>query len=242
MEKVTQVLIMAGGFGTRMSQSLNPLKCKSLIEFNGQSLIGHILDNLQEGGVEKFLIATNTHSHNAIASIVESKKIVNAFVIVANGETVVGNPEFGGVPYELKDYLDKRFLMVCGHHIISINHIKNMLTSSKKYENVFTAYSNKLYTMDKTKRIIYKNGNFEYIDMDQDRFEEDHFYVRNPYILKKEIVESIHSNHYAETFSYYIFNNWKEGKSSLGVVIADMPPEFDYDSEFEKTKKFFQEN
>jgi choline kinase len=242
MEKVTQVLIMAGGFGTRMSHSLNPLQCKSLIKLNGQSLIGHLLDNLKEGGIKKFLIATNTHSHNEIISIVENKKIENATVIVANGETVVGNPEFGGVPYELKDYLDERFLMVCGHHIITTKHINKMLISSKEYENIFTAYSNKLYTMDKMKRIIYKNGNFEYIDIDQGNFNKDHLYVRNPYILKKEIIESIHKNNYAETFSYYIFKTWKEKKYSLGVVIAEMPPEFDYDSEFKKTKKFFKLN
>lgn len=236
MKKVRQVLIMTGGFGTRMSSSVNPYRCKSLIEYKGQTLLGHLLDNLVKAGIDNFIVATNTHSQDACCAIVAGKNITNSNVLIADGKPIVGNTEFNGVPYEVKHLLDDRFLMICGHHVVSVSHIKNMIKFSDEYDNVFTGYKNNQYPMDKEKRIVYDEGVFNYVDLSQDTVPVDHVYVRNPYVLQKDILETIHIDKYKETFSYYLFKNWEQKKGSLGVVMADMPPEFDYDSEYEKTK------
>jgi len=214
MKKITQALIMAGGVGARMSESINPFHSKPLIEYAEQSMLGHLLDNLYKTGIKNFLIATNQNSYNAIFSIVSNKKIPNIAVVVADGKTVAGRPEYGAVPYEIKDFLKDRFLMVCGHHPVSILHIRKMLDSAKIYKNVFTAYPNNLYTMDKTKRVIYNNGNFRFVNLEKDIISNKHFYVRNPYILQKEFIEStsIYIDDYRETFSFYIFKEWDEKK------------------------------
>jgi choline kinase len=66
---------MAGGFGTRLGEELNPKSCKSLIEYKGQTLIAHLIDNLKSAGIQNILIATNEHSHQEILEIAKSKDI-----------------------------------------------------------------------------------------------------------------------------------------------------------------------
>ncbi len=237
MNSVGQALIIAGGLGTRMSLNMNPLRCKSLIKYKGEFMIGYLLDNLVTGGISRFVIATNTHSHQLICEIVKRKKLKNVLVIVAYGENG-GIPDFNEVPYQVKDLLEERFLMVCGHHPVSVQHIKKMVNCAEKHANVFTGYKNKVYKIDKEKRVIYENNSFKYIDLTKEKIGEDYIYVRNPYILQKEIIISVHESRLAETFSYYIFKKWEESTEELGVVMADMPPEFDYDEDYEKTKNF----
>lgn len=238
MKKVTQVLIMAGGHGSRMSKGLNPRGCKSLIEYKGQSMIGHLLDHLLEAGIERIIIATNVHSHDAIKEIVTEKQILSAIVIIADGKPVAGIPEYNGVPYELRDLLDERFLMVCGHHPVSVSHITNLIHQSVTYKNVLSAYSNVLFTMDKMKRLILINSQLQYVNLENDIVANNHLYARNPYIVERKILDSVHDDNYRETFSYYIFKQSEVEKNTLGVAIADMPPEFDYDSEYIKVKDF----
>ncbi len=229
---------MAGGHGSRMSKELNPYGCKSLIEYKGQSMIGYLLDSLLEAGVQEIIIATNIHSHNAIKDIVDKKEIPNTIVIVADGKSVVGIPEYNGVPYELKYLLNERFLMVCGHHPVSVSHITNLIHQSATYKNVLSAYSNVLFTMDKMKRLILTGSQLQYVNLENDTVADDHLYARNPYILERKILDSIHNDNYRETFSYYIFKQSEMKKNTLGIAIADMPPEFDYDAEYVKVQHF----
>ena len=101
-----------------------------------------------------------------------------------------------------------------------------------------SVYDNKLYGMDKHKRIIKKGDVLEYVDLNVKSIPDDHWYVRNPYVLGKEIVQAVHDDGYSQTFSYYIFRNNNHLAEAIGLVEADMPPEFDYDEEFEKMKIF----
>ncbi len=227
---VKQALILSGGRGTRMSKEFNPDSCKSLIKYNGKEMISYLVDSLIEGGITDFVFATNNHSDLAVKEIITEKGIKNFTVVVSDGK-------YRGVPYEIRDYLEDRFLMVCGHHPVSSEHVRKMIVSSKEHENVMSVYDNSIYTMDKDKRIIKDGEGLRFIDLKLEKIGENHLYVRNPYILNKKIIESVHNDNYTQTFSYYIFKNSLLGEK-IGLVEADMPPEFDYDSEFIRTVKY----
>lgn len=230
MKEIKQVLILSGGHGTRMSKQLNPQGCKSFIEYAGQSMLGHLIDALIEGGIKDFVFATNKHSDQKVKEIVSVKNIKSPVIVVSDGK-------YRGVAHEVKDLLENRFLMVCGHHPVSATHVKSMIESSKVYRQVMSGYDNNLYTMDKSKRIIQTGDDLEFVDLNIKSVSDDHIYIRNPYVLSKDIIESVHDGGYQETFSYYIFQKNYHGEK-IGVVKANMPPEFDYDREFEKTKMF----
>jgi choline kinase len=125
VKSVSQALIIAGGFGKRMNGLNNPLHCKSLIEYGGQSMLGHLLDHLKEAGIDRIIIATSSHAFDAISLIVSKKNLKDVKVVVEDA----GEFGFRRIPLKLKNYLDERFLMVCGHHPVSTLHIKNMIES-----------------------------------------------------------------------------------------------------------------
>ena len=241
MEKVSQALVMAGGFGRRISPSLNPLHCKSLMTYNGLAMIDILFDNLLEGGISNFVVATNAHSHDYVSEIVRKKGLKKFSLVISEGN-FDGKAHFRAIPYDVKDFLEDRFLMVCGHHPISADHAHKMIESSETNENVFTGYENMLYNIHKKKIILFENGKFEYIDLANKLFDENYVYVRNPYVLKKEILEIMHNDGYKHSLSYYPFIEWKKLGQSLGVVMANMPPEFDYDSDYFQTKDFLDKN
>jgi NDP-sugar pyrophosphorylase family protein len=226
-----QVVIMAGGFGSRLSSEVNPMRCKSLIELGGQTLIGHLIDSLKEVGITHFILKTSSHSHNKVKEILETKDLQECRLIE-------GDAGFRETPYLVKDLLDDRFLFICGHQIITANHLKSMLEKSRSVTNVISIYNNAQYPMNKERRILYDNRKFQRVSVSDPGLSYNHWYARNPYIIQKEIAQMIHDDNYSKTFSYYMFRLW-ETHGCLDGIYADMPPEFDYDHEFAIAKDFF---
>jgi choline kinase len=234
METLTipnQAVILAGGFGNRMSEASNPFHCKSLIEIGGQSLLGHLLDSLKEAGIENFVFKANDHCFDRVKAIIESKNL-------KNWKLVEGVSGFKDTPYFVRDLLHERFFLVCGHHFITSTHLKKMLGASKTATNVISLFSNSQYPLDKDRRIMYENGNFKRITIHDEGLPAEYLYARNPYIVEKNIAYMTHADDFKHTFSYYMYKSWENGISMKGVE-ADMPPEFDYDHELEAVKKFF---
>ncbi len=230
---VKQTLIVAGGYGTRMSPANNKNRDKSLIEYAGQPMIAHLIDGLNEGGIERYVIASGYHNHDKLRMIVEQKGIDASVVPVKGG--------FRRVPYYLQDLLDDRFMLVCGHQPLPSDYVKKMLKSAETNECVITAYDNLTYPLNKKKRLVYvekaQESELIAVDMEEENIDASHKYVRNPYVIGKKVVNLSKEEFFRWTFSHYIFEHWVNG-GSLGVVEASMPPEFDYDEEFEKTKAF----
>ncbi len=243
MKKIDQVLIMAGGRGTRMSLELNLKFCKSLIEYQGQTLIEHLIENLQHAGITNFIIATNDHSHDEIQRLAVKKGLNSESILIADGSKV-GKVDYGEVPYELLNKLDERFLMVCGHHPISVEHVVNMCNASEMYVNVITAYKNNPIvtrkTFEKTDRIdrIIYDESFKVTQIREADIDIDYWYARNPYIIHKDVVIAAHNDKQRQTFSKYILDTQK----SIGVIKTLIPQEFDYDWEFEEFKKYLDYN
>lgn len=229
-ENVKQALILAGGLGSRMSREMNPLNCKSLIEIGGQSLLGHLIDSLVSVNITDFVITSNSHCDEQIHSIVESKKLLNYKIIH-------GPNGFRGNPYLVKDFLQDRFLLVCGHHYVTTSHVKSMLESAKVSTNVISTYDNLRYPLNKERGIVCKNGIFNRISINDSNLHNDYWYARNPYVVNKSIIQMVHNDNYQNTFSYYMFKAWESGVP-MTDVLADMPPEFDYDNEFETLREF----
>ena len=245
-KNIKQTLIMAGGFGTRLGKDLNPKSCKSLIEYKGQTLIAHLIDNLKSSGIENIIIATNKHSHEEILEIAKSKNINPENVIIENGE-LEGKPEYGEVPYKLLNILENRFLMICGHHVVSEDHIKNMINKAKIYINIMSLYKNNLEIdkqtlaseKDLSRLLLDENNNkLKEIKGEDILSEKEYLYARNPYILDKDIIKYSHGNNHVLPFGEYILKENKNRNTSIGFVINEAPAEFDYPFEFEETKKY----
>ncbi len=228
---ILQTLIVAGGYGTRMSPENNTTKNKSLIEHAGQPMISHLIEGLRAGGIEKYVIASGNHNDGEIRKIVAQKNI-DALVVPVQGG-------FRKVPYYLQDLLEDRFMVVCGHQPLPADFVHRMLQHAENYENVIAAYDNGTYPLNKQRRLVYErnsqNSTLRAIDLEVETIEQTHKYVRNPYIIGKKVVQLSKEEDFQWTFSHYIFEQWLAGES-LGVVEASMPPEFDYDVEFERTK------
>lgn len=228
-----EALIAAGGFGTRMPETDNPVHCKSLIEHAGQSLIGHLIDSLKEGGVEKFVFSSGYHNFEAIKAIVKDKQI-SAVIVPYHGE-------YRKIPYVWQDLLGEQFLFVCGHQPLTPEFVSNMIGASKKADSVITAYNNSSYPIKKEHKILYEgdqdNPILRPVDTNKDEINPSHRYIRNPYVITKSLIGLSEKEGFKYTFSYYIYLDWKNG-GSLAVIEPNIPPEFDYEDEFKRTKLF----
>jgi len=228
-----ETLIVAGGYGTRMSPANNVARSKPLIEYAGQSMIGHLIDGLRNGGIERYVIASGYHNDEKIREIVEEKDI-NASVVPVEGG-------FRRIPYYLQDLFNDRFLLVCGHQPLPSEFVQRMLQQAESNECVITAYDNTIYPLNKKKRLVYEDGSqgveLKAVNLKLEEIGQDHKYVRNPYIIGRHIIGLAEKEGFIWTFSHYAYEHWFDS-GSLGVVNATMPPEFDYDEEFERTKLF----
>lgn len=235
-----EVLVIAGGFGTRMSDDINILSCKSLIEYKGKTMIEYLIINLIDAGISKIIIATREGVKDSISKIVENiilvKPDVSISVIVETG----GSLDFHGVVLNLESQLKDQFLVVCGHHPITSFHVKEMFSLAKRFDNVCSAYKNNLNLIEKLnnqnpdlKRVIYENGNFIELSIHDRNFHNDYVFIRNPYIFnKKDLLD--YFSCFKKNFNDYI----QALKTPVGFVEADFPPEFDYDFEYQETCNF----
>jgi NDP-sugar pyrophosphorylase family protein len=228
-----EALVAAGGFGTRMSNKTNPLQCKSLIEYAGQPLIGHLIDSLKEGGIKKFVFSSGNHNFKEIERLVRIKQI-DAVVVPYHGE-------YRKIPYIHRELLGEQFLFVCGHQPLTPEFVSEMIKASRRTDSVITSYDNLKYPIEKEHKILFSgdvnNPTLTPVDTRKDTVSDNHKYIRNPYIVKKRLIKLAEDEGFKYTFSYYIYLDWKNG-GSLSIVESSLPPEFDNDNEFQRTKDF----
>ncbi len=175
----TQAVIMAGGFGSRLSSEINPLKCKSLIKIGNQTTLGYLIDSLKKSGITEFIFKTSKHSHDAVKDIVLSKNLTIY-------ELIQGDTGFRETPYFIKNLLHDRFLFICGHQMVTPDHIQKMLEKSVFVKNVISLYNNTQYQMNKERRILYIDGAFQRVSINEPNLSYNHLYARNPYIVEKK--------------------------------------------------------
>lgn len=234
MDKVKQVLIAAGGKGTRLSPKFNPNGSKVLIEHFGKTLFEYLIDSLIDGGINKFIISTGYHTDKKIREIIKEKKIDAIIIPISECGS------FRWIPYYMQDLLDERFLFVCGHQPLKPKFVGEILNASKNSKYAASIYKGNLYNLERVKnmRILYNNKNRK-IELCDVNFDPENlhqkFFIDSPYILTKDMVLEFTDSNSGE-YSSYIFKRRINGES-VAIVRSPTPPEFDYDGEFERTIK-----
>ncbi len=236
MCKVRQLVIAAGGVGSRMSPELNPLRSKALMTFRGEPLIHYVISWAKEAGFDQFFVSVNEHNLGAIARVVDRLRI--------NAELRQTAHCFAAVPSLFKDMLDDRFAVTCGHCPVPSSHWIRLLKAAQVHECVNTAYSNPANPTTNLRRILLKRrGLQEYYssaDLAFDVVPDDHVYTRNPYVVTKTIIDEVERDSFRRTAGYFIYEHWRRG-GSMTSIPACMPVEFDHDSEWERTLRFLSE-
>jgi NDP-sugar pyrophosphorylase family protein len=235
-EMVEQIIIAAGGMGSRMSEKLNPYKSKPLIESNGKPLIYYLILFAKEAGIKDFFISVNRDNKDTIDEL--SKSLGIKCLTRLTGDS------FSKVPSLFADCLDEKFLVVCGHDPVPTEHILKLIEKAKDCEMVATAYSNECNKTQNKMRIVVNNPESQdnnetyYVkDLNVDILPENHFYSRNPYVISKDILGRTANDGFKKNAGYYIYQLWSEGKK-VATIKATMPVEFDTDIEFLRTINF----
>ena len=231
---IKQIIIAAAGTGSRMSAKLNIHHSKSLIEYNGKPLIHYLLASAKKAGIKEFFITANKNNEHIIRKVCKSLDILPVIKIIQTG--------FKNVPFLFTEYLDEKFLIACGHHFIPPEHFKKLIRKAGKFDVVFSTYANPPYLLDKKRKVLIveniKLSNkiyFKLVDLEKETLPEYYTYARNPYSMSLKILKRFEKN--KDYVSILAYKHWLKG-GSVTAITSPMPPEFDYDDEFFKTKKF----
>jgi len=127
-----QVVILAGGLGTRLSEYTHSIP-KPMVEINGRPIIIHIMKQYAKYGYKDFLIAAG-YKRKIIKDFFKKRiKDWNIKVIDTGLKTMTG-----GRLKRLKKYLkDETFMMTYGDGISDVN-IKKLLKFHKKNKKLVT--------------------------------------------------------------------------------------------------------
>ena len=127
-----QVVILAGGLGTRLSEYTHSIP-KPMVEVNGKPIIIHIMKQYAKYGYKDFLIASG-YKGNIIKNFFKKRiKDWNIRVVDTGLKTMTG-----GRLKRLKEYLkDETFMMTYGDGISNVN-IKKLLQFHKKNKKLVT--------------------------------------------------------------------------------------------------------
>lgn len=223
-----QLIVAAGGRGSRMSEQANHQHNKPLIEIDGQPVIYNVLSLAKQADFSQFLITVNESNYLAIKKIADSLDINYLLRLTA--------PGFRGIPLVFEDVLDERFALVCGHHPIPLLHYHTMFESSQNYELVFSAFP--LNGRDKKIFIdfIYKK---EGILTKKLSTNTNTYYIDSPFIATKNMARLIKDNHFDISMPQLAYEYFKDG-GKISAVKANFPSEFDIDDEYRETEKYLR--
>ncbi len=224
-------MIAAGGRGSRMSPARNPAGNKSLIEYRGRPLIHYLLCAACDAGFEEILISTNELCREPIE---------RAALAVSNKCTVAcSEREFAYTPFVFRSYLEDQIALACGHHPVPAAHLYSLRSAAESYDAVTTAYQDPPFPTNKRQRILVHNVNngkplsFQLADLDKETISYPYHYAQNPYVITRAMVDAVAENNFRLTAGFFVYKHWKDG-GAVAAVPAIMPPEFDYDYEFER--------
>ena len=125
-----KVIILAGGFGTRISEYTKTIP-KPMIKINGKPILVHIMSHYAKFGYKNFYIATGYKGSNK--KIFKKIKDWNVNLIDTGNKTMTG-----GRLKRLKKLLgNETFFMTYGDGISNVN-IKKLLNFHRKYKKLVT--------------------------------------------------------------------------------------------------------
>ena len=112
MGKIKQVVILAGGKGTRMREMTEDLP-KPMVPIGGVPILDHLMDIFTKQGKYQFIICTG-YLGEKIEKYYKNDK--NVKVIFTGDET-----ETGGRLFKIKNILDEEFLFTYGDGLANVN-------------------------------------------------------------------------------------------------------------------------
>ena len=126
-----KVVILAGGFGTRIADHSN--MPKPMISINGKPIIAHILEIYIKQGFDKFIIAVGFKGHVIKNYFKKNFKNYDIKIVDTGLKTLTGNRI-----KKLKKYLDeKNFMLTYGDGLCNIN-LKKLLNFHLKHKKLVT--------------------------------------------------------------------------------------------------------
>ena len=130
-----KVVILAGGFGTRLSEYTKSIP-KPMVKINGKPILIHIMDHYSKYGFKDFYLALG-YKGNFIKRYFQKNRKTKYKYRVNLIDTGL-NTMTGGRLKRLKDLLsDKTFLLTYGDGVSNVN-LKKLLSFHKKNKKLIT--------------------------------------------------------------------------------------------------------
>ena len=127
-----KVVILAGGYGTRLSEYTKTIP-KPMIDINGKPMIYHIMRFFSNAGFKEFLIATGYKSEVIKKFFKNTQNNWNIKIVDTGKKTMTG-----GRLKKLKKYIgNKTFMMTYGDGLSNVN-LKKLLTFHKRNKKLVT--------------------------------------------------------------------------------------------------------
>ena len=128
-----KVVILAGGFGTRLSEYTKKIP-KPMVKINNKPILAHIIDHYLKFGFKEFYIALG-YKGNIIKKFFKNKKLNYKLNLIDTGLKTMT----GGRLKRLKKYFDinENFMMTYGDSVANIN-LKNLKKFHEKNKALVT--------------------------------------------------------------------------------------------------------
>ena len=130
LNKNMKVVILAGGFGTRLSEYTKMIP-KPMVKIKGKPILMHIINHYKKFGFQKFIIASGYKGE--VIKTFFKKKYKNIKVVNTGLNTMTG-----GRIKRLKNFLqDETFLLTYGDGLCDVN-INSLLKFHQNSKNIAT--------------------------------------------------------------------------------------------------------
>lgn len=128
MNEIKQVVILAGGKGTRMREMTEDLP-KPMVPIGGKPVLDHLINIFSKQGSFEFIICTG-YLGEKISSYYENN--LNIKVVFTGDDT-----ETGGRLYKIKNMLNDNFLLTYGDGLANVN-IKKLISLHSRHNRTGT--------------------------------------------------------------------------------------------------------
>ena len=125
-----KVVILAGGFGTRLGEHTKHIP-KPMIKICGKPILIHIINHYYKYGFKDFIIATG-YKQEVIKKYFKKKFKFKVRIIFTGKKTMTG-----GRILRLKKYLNEPFMLTYGDGVSNIN-LKKLLSFHNKNKKIAT--------------------------------------------------------------------------------------------------------
>ena len=231
-----EIVILAGGRGTRMGPLAQEYGCKSLIPIHGIAAIEWLLRALKFALFDEariFLCIERAELYPGIERVVQR--------VGGKGVEIFFNPQLRGTMhalYLLRDTLQgERVFVLYGHQPVLPGHMFNMLRR-KGARTITTLYPT---SSNVSRKISVVNRKGTITDLLQGGEEhglgEDEYYIDVPYLLPREFVQA-QPDHYIK--SHEAILKWLQAGNPVQGEVARFPHEFHYPHELPSIERFVQ--